>query len=352
MSTVEAAVRAAHDRLRPILMTSFAFILGSVPLVLATGAGAELRQALGTAVFFGMIGVTGVRPDLHADLLRRLPRRRRPDRASRRRRATHRARPGRVRNHDDAIRRFLLAAARRWHWPPARPGRTMSPKPVVAVRRRAVRHGRRARRSSPTRSRRQLVAALRRSGARRPGRGCACVEHRHPRRRRAPRQGARAACARSAARASRRSASAGARQYGRLPGPAVPGEKRTDVQVDVGLDVAYEVDLFGRVSRSIEAARGDVGAAAADADAVRVAIVVRYGAAPMPTRSRRPSGSRSPSGSSTLLDQSLALTERRHQIGLATGLDTARIAALRDQRRAEIPLLQAERQAALFRLAT
>ncbi|MBV9529458.1 multidrug efflux RND transporter permease subunit [Sphingomonas sp.] len=59
MSTIEAAVRAAHDRLRPILMTSFAFILGSVPLLLATGAGAELRQALGTAVFFGMVGVTG-----------------------------------------------------------------------------------------------------------------------------------------------------------------------------------------------------------------------------------------------------------------------------------------------------
>ena len=58
MSTVEAAVRAAHDRLRPILMTSFAFILGSVPLLLASGAGAELRQALGTAVFFGMVGVT------------------------------------------------------------------------------------------------------------------------------------------------------------------------------------------------------------------------------------------------------------------------------------------------------
>jgi len=45
-------------RLRPILMTSFAFILGVTPLVWAIGAGAELRQALGTAVFFGMIGVT------------------------------------------------------------------------------------------------------------------------------------------------------------------------------------------------------------------------------------------------------------------------------------------------------
>jgi len=59
LSPVEAAVRAAKDRLRPILMTSFAFILGAVPLVIADGAGAELRQALGTAVFFGMIGVTG-----------------------------------------------------------------------------------------------------------------------------------------------------------------------------------------------------------------------------------------------------------------------------------------------------
>jgi multidrug efflux pump subunit AcrB len=59
LSPMEAAVRAARDRLRPILMTSFAFILGAVPLVIASGAGAELRQALGTAVFFGMIGVTG-----------------------------------------------------------------------------------------------------------------------------------------------------------------------------------------------------------------------------------------------------------------------------------------------------
>jgi hydrophobe/amphiphile efflux-1 (HAE1) family protein len=54
----EAAVEATRLRLRPILMTSFAFILGVTPLVWAIGAGAELRQTLGTAVFFGMIGVT------------------------------------------------------------------------------------------------------------------------------------------------------------------------------------------------------------------------------------------------------------------------------------------------------
>src|SRR6266513_607981 len=57
-SITDAAVEAARLRLRPILMTSFAFILGVVPLVLASGAGAEMRKALGTTVFFGMLGVT------------------------------------------------------------------------------------------------------------------------------------------------------------------------------------------------------------------------------------------------------------------------------------------------------
>ncbi|MGX9428788.1 MULTISPECIES: efflux RND transporter permease subunit [Bradyrhizobium] len=55
----DAAVSAARTRLRPILMTSLAFILGVAPLVVATGAGAEMRQSLGTAVFSGMLGVTG-----------------------------------------------------------------------------------------------------------------------------------------------------------------------------------------------------------------------------------------------------------------------------------------------------
>ncbi|MGK6319393.1 efflux RND transporter permease subunit [Sphingomonas sp. DT-204] len=57
-TVVQAAVEAARTRLRPILMTSFAFILGVVPLVWASGPGYELRQALGTAVFYGMVGVT------------------------------------------------------------------------------------------------------------------------------------------------------------------------------------------------------------------------------------------------------------------------------------------------------
>jgi multidrug efflux pump len=53
-----ATLEAVRLRLRPILMTSFAFILGVVPLVIATGAGAEMRRSLGLAVFSGMLGVT------------------------------------------------------------------------------------------------------------------------------------------------------------------------------------------------------------------------------------------------------------------------------------------------------
>ncbi|CCM77248.1 efflux RND transporter permease subunit [Rhizobium mesoamericanum] len=57
-SIVDAAVEASHLRLRPILMTAFAFIFGVLPLAIATGPGAEMRQSLGTAVFSGMLGVT------------------------------------------------------------------------------------------------------------------------------------------------------------------------------------------------------------------------------------------------------------------------------------------------------
>jgi multidrug efflux pump len=57
-STLRAVLKAARLRLRPILMTSFAFIMGVIPLVLSHGAGAEMRHAMGVAVFSGMLGVT------------------------------------------------------------------------------------------------------------------------------------------------------------------------------------------------------------------------------------------------------------------------------------------------------
>jgi multidrug efflux pump len=58
LTPYQAAVEAARLRLRPIIMTSLAFIMGVFPLVISTGAGAEVRQILGTAVFSGMLGVT------------------------------------------------------------------------------------------------------------------------------------------------------------------------------------------------------------------------------------------------------------------------------------------------------
>jgi multidrug efflux pump subunit AcrB len=58
LNRLEAAVEASKMRLRPILMTSAAFTMGVVPLMLGTGAGAEMRVSLGNAVFFGMLGVT------------------------------------------------------------------------------------------------------------------------------------------------------------------------------------------------------------------------------------------------------------------------------------------------------
>jgi len=57
-SMLEAVLEACRLRLRPILMTSLAFIMGVVPLVVSHGAGAEMRQAMGISVFFGMLGVT------------------------------------------------------------------------------------------------------------------------------------------------------------------------------------------------------------------------------------------------------------------------------------------------------
>jgi len=55
---VQAAIEAARLRLRPILMTSIAFVMGVLPLAYSVGAGAEMRRAMGIAVFSGMIGVT------------------------------------------------------------------------------------------------------------------------------------------------------------------------------------------------------------------------------------------------------------------------------------------------------
>jgi NodT family efflux transporter outer membrane factor (OMF) lipoprotein len=140
--------------------------------------------------------------------------------------------------------------------------------------------------------------------------------------------------------------------YDRLPESQVPaGAEREDSSYDAGIEVAYEVDLFGRVSRGVEAARADLAASEADADAVRVMVVADT------TRAYADAASgaarlRVAREIVELLDQSLGLTRNRHAAGLESGLAVARIATLRDQRAADIPALEAARAAALFRLAT
>ena len=140
--------------------------------------------------------------------------------------------------------------------------------------------------------------------------------------------------------------------YGRLSAiQRPPGLDRENWTVDTGLDVAYEVDLFGRIGRTVEAARDEVGAAEADADSVRVAVVAdttRAYADAAAAAERLAVAERIVA----LIDRSLRVTQGRARVGLTTGLDTARIAALRNQRQADIPAIAAERQAALFRLAT
>jgi len=140
--------------------------------------------------------------------------------------------------------------------------------------------------------------------------------------------------------------------YGRLPESQVPaGARREDWSNDAGIDIAYEADLFGRVRRENQAARADLAASQADADAARVIVVADT------TRAYADAASgaarlRVAREIVDLLDRSLTLTRKRHADGLEDGLAVARIATLREQRAADIPALEAERQAALFRLAT
>jgi outer membrane protein TolC len=120
--------------------------------------------------------------------------------------------------------------------------------------------------------------------------------------------------------------------YGRVPvTQRAPGAPQEDWSVDAGLNVSYEVDLFGRVKRGVEAARGDAQAAEADAEAVRIAVIADT------TRAYADAAS-----------GAAQLKVANHIVQLLDQL----VIALREQRAADIPALEAQRQAALFRLAT
>lgn len=144
----------------------------------------------------------------------------------------------------------------------------------------------------------------------------------------------------------------GSPTYGRASqAQTLPGMDRENWTVDMGLDVAYEVDLFGRVKRSIEAARGDLGAAQGDTDAVRVAVVADTVRAYVDATA---SAQRIAVAQETvdLLDKSMRITNARFEAGRSDRLDVIRMTTLRDQQKALIPNLVADRNAALFRLAT
>lgn len=132
---------------------------------------------------------------------------------------------------------------------------------------------------------------------------------------------------------------------------SLPGIDRENWVLDGGLDVSYEVDLFGRVKRGVEAARGDLAAVQADADGVRVAVIadtVRAYLDVTATAERLAVAQRTVA----LLDQSIRITGARFEVGRSDRLDVIRVTALREQQKATIPALAADRDAALFRLAT
>lgn len=140
--------------------------------------------------------------------------------------------------------------------------------------------------------------------------------------------------------------------YGRVPSyDVLPGTKREQWSVDTGLSVSYEVDLFGRVKRNVEAARGDWQAADADRDAVQVAVVAdtvrAYADATASAQQIAVANE-----TVALLDRSVHVTGARVEAGRSEKLDLIRITALRDQRKADVAPLEAQRDAALFRLAT
>lgn len=134
--------------------------------------------------------------------------------------------------------------------------------------------------------------------------------------------------------------------------PGLPaGQKAPEVDTyDVGLDVAYEIDLFGRVGSSIRAARADAEAAAAARDVVRVTVAAETARAYADACSANAQIAVA-ERTLQLQTETADLTQRLLDAGTGNGLDVARARAVLDQTRAGLPPLRAQRDGALFRLA-
>lgn len=140
-------------------------------------------------------------------------------------------------------------------------------------------------------------------------------------------------------------------QYGRPNGlDRAPGQE-SDWALSTGFNVAYEVDLFGRVRRGIEAARADVAAAEAQRDAVRVTVAAETARAyaDIVTSQRRLDVQRR---TVELVERTVTLAGKRFDAGRTSKLDLVRVTALRDQQRARMPEFEADLESATFRLAT
>lgn len=140
-------------------------------------------------------------------------------------------------------------------------------------------------------------------------------------------------------------------QYGRPDGlNRAPGQGY-DWALSTGFDVAYEVDLIGRVRRGVEAARADVGAAEAERDSVRVVVAAETARAygDILSSQRRLEVAKH---TIDLLDATVRLAGKRFEAGRTSRLDVVRVTALRDQQRAHIPEFEADLESATFRLAT
>ncbi len=327
-------------------MTSFAFILGVLPLVLASGPGWELRQALGTAVFFGMIGVTAfglIFTPVFYVACRALGERLKQRRGAAPRRRAARAAAGGIRNRQCDLKQFTtlasalaLAACASGRTMPAR-NASAAAGPFIAANSPAV----------------QPLAPVQGDWWRLyndpvlDGLIADALAHNTDVRAAV----ARLARARAALqRGQGRPPAAGRRQRRRDPRPRRRTRPMPSTSFDAGLDIAMR-STCSAASAAMSRPRAAMSAAAeADAEAVRVAIVAETARAYADAAS---AAERLAVATHIveLLDQSLKLTERRVEIGLNSRLDTARIATLRNQRQAEIPAIAAERDNALFRLA-
>lgn len=137
-----------------------------------------------------------------------------------------------------------------------------------------------------------------------------------------------------------------------IPGQPSTGEPLDETEVyDVGLDVSYEIDLFGRVGSSIRAARADADAAAAALDVVRVTVAAETARAYADACSANAQVAVA-ERNIALQTRTVDLTQRLLEGGAGTGLDTARARSALESTRATLPTLRAARDEALFRLAT